>query len=66
MISNFSVRKNFAVLEKLKFQLRGEAFNVFNHPNWSNPNVTPTSSSFGRVQSKSGTRDIQAALRLDF
>ncbi|MEO7145130.1 MAG: TonB-dependent receptor, partial [Bryobacteraceae bacterium] len=65
-ISNFAIRKNFAVTEKLKLQLRGETFDVFNHPNWSNPNVTPTSSSFGRVQSKAGNREIQVALRLDF
>ncbi|HLJ16787.1 MAG TPA: carboxypeptidase regulatory-like domain-containing protein [Bryobacteraceae bacterium] len=65
-IWNFALRKNFAVTEKLKFQLRGEAFNVFNHPNWSNPNVTATSSSFARVQSKTGDREIQVALRMDF
>jgi len=39
---------------------------VFNHPNWSNPNVTATSSSFARVQSKTGDREIQVALRMDF
>ena len=65
-IWNFAVRKNFAILERLHAQLRAEAFNVFNHPNWSNPNVTPTSSSFGRVQSKTGNRELQLALRLEF
>lgn len=65
-ISNFAVRKNFSVRERLRLQMRGEAFNVLNHPNWSNPNLTPTSSSFGRVQGKTGNRDIQLALRLDF
>ncbi len=65
-ISNFAVRKNFAVRERVRLQLRGEAFNVLNHPNWSNPNVTATSSSFGRVQAKTGNRDVQLALRLDF
>ncbi len=65
-ISNFAVRKNFTVRERMRIQLRGEAFNVFNHPNWNNPNVTPTSSSFGRIQSKTGNRDIQVALRFEF
>lgn len=65
-ISNFAIRKNFGIVERLKAQIRAEAFNVFNHPNWGNPNVTPTSSSFGRVQSKSGNREMQLALRLDF
>lgn len=63
---NFSVRKNFQVLERLRAQIRAEAYDVFNHPNWSNPNVTPTSSAFGRVQAKSGNREIQLALRFDF
>jgi hypothetical protein len=65
-ISNFALRKNFGILERLRAQIRAEAFNVFNHPNWSNPNVTPTSSAFGRVQSKSGNRELQVALRLEF
>ena len=65
-ISNFAVRKNFTVHERMRFQIRGEAFNVLNHPNWNNPNVTPTSSSFGRVQGKTGNRDIQVALRFEF
>jgi hypothetical protein len=65
-ISNFALRKNFGILERMRAQIRAEAFNVFNHPNWSNPNVTPTSSAFGRVQSKSGNRELQVALRLEF
>ena len=63
---NFAVRKNFLVRERFRFQLRGEAFNVFNHPNWNNPTVTPTSSSFGRIQGKTGNRDIQLGIRMDF
>ena len=31
--TNFSLFKNFRIYENLNFQLRGEAFNVFNHPN---------------------------------
>jgi len=58
----FRVRKNFAVTERVRLQVRGEAFNVLNHPT-EQSNVTPTSSSFGRVQAKTGNRDIQVALR---
>lgn len=55
-ILNLAVRKNFAI------QLRGEDCNVLNHPNWGNPTTSPTSAAFGRVQSKSGNREIQVAV----
>jgi hypothetical protein len=32
----------------LKTQARGEFFNIFNHPNFGNPNNTLTSPLFGR------------------
>ena len=53
-ISNFAVRKNFRLNERMRIQLRGEAYNVFNHPNWGNPSTSPTSAAFGKIQSKSG------------
>ncbi|WP_232298935.1 TonB-dependent receptor [Granulicella tundricola] len=35
---NFSMFKNFAIVEGLKLQFRGEAFNLFNHVDPGNPN----------------------------
>ncbi len=35
--TNLSVFKNFGIYERLKFQFRTEAFNVFNHPSAQNP-----------------------------
>ncbi len=41
--TNLSVFKNFEIYERLKFQFRTEAFNVFNHPSAQNPtNSAPT------------------------
>jgi hypothetical protein len=37
---NFSLSKDFAIYERLKLQIRGEAFNVLNHANVGNPNST--------------------------
>jgi carboxypeptidase family protein len=36
---NFSIFKDTAITERLSMQIRAEFFNVFNHPNFSNPNL---------------------------
>ncbi len=58
--------KTFAIGEKLKAQLRGELFDLPNHPNLSNPGLNPTAGGFGQVTSKSGNRLVQLSMRLDF
>ncbi len=47
--TNLSVFKDFPIVERVRLQLRVEAFNVFNHANLANPgNVTlPTASANG-------------------
>jgi len=64
LYENLSVMKNFAIYERLKFQFRAEAFNVFNHASAGNPNASighgtdkatgaaiPDFSNFGTVSS---------------
>ena len=59
--------KNFGVRTGHSLQFRAEIFNITNHPNWSNPNTDPTSSSFGRVTGKDNARrDIQMSIRYVF
>lgn len=58
---NSALYKNFKVHEKIGFQLRWEQYDTLNHPNWNNPNTSPTSSAFGKVTGKSGNRDQQLA-----
>jgi hypothetical protein len=36
---NFSVFKDTPITERVNMQLRAEFFNIFNHPNFSNPNL---------------------------
>jgi hypothetical protein len=62
-----ALMKNFQVTEKLRFQLRADTANVFNHPNWSNPNVNFSSSVFGLIQTKSGGgRVVQVQAKVIF
>ena len=64
---NLGLFKKFPVNEKVGFQFRAEAFNAFNHPNWSGITTDPTSSNFGKITSKTGdVRNMQLSLRLYF
>jgi hypothetical protein len=63
---DFGVRKNFPITETHRLQFRAEAFNVLNHPNWGGANADFNSASFGLITSKSGSRQIQLALKYIF
>jgi hypothetical protein len=64
---NMGLFKKFAVNERIGFQFRAEAFNVFNHPNWGGVTTDPTSTSFGKVTGKTGdVRNLQLSLRAYF
>jgi len=45
---DLALRRQFNITEKLNIQLRAEFFNVFNHPNFADPNVNINSGLFGR------------------
>ncbi len=71
--TDFSVTKDTAITERFKLQFRAETFDVFNHPNFGNPVLTTTSSSFGIITSTrfptgdfGSSRQIQFALKLQF
>jgi hypothetical protein len=64
---NVGLFKRFAIREQVGFQFRAEAFNVFNHPNWSGANFDPLSANFGKVTGKTNdVRNLQLSLRLYF
>ncbi|MGH9467167.1 MAG: carboxypeptidase regulatory-like domain-containing protein [Terriglobales bacterium] len=51
--TDMNVKKSFAVpgWESAQLQLTGSAYNLFNHPNFGNPNTTLGSSHFGQITS---------------
>ena len=63
---NFSAFKDFAITERLRFQVRGEFFNIFNHPNFLIPNGTISSAGVGSISSAQPPRNVQLAMKLVF
>jgi len=52
--------------EKVKYQIRGEFFNILNHPSFNGIDTTVTDSTFGIVTSAVTQRNIQIAIKLIF
>jgi hypothetical protein len=64
---NAMLFKKFAINERNSFEFRAEAYDFINHPNWSTPQLNPTSGTFGEVTSKTGlARNLQLSLRYSF
>lgn len=58
--------KNFRVREWITTQFRFEAYNFPNHPLLNDPTTDPRSGTFGTINSKSGSRSLQLALKFIF
>jgi len=58
--------KNITLHEDKRLELRWEAFNSLNHPNFLAPNNSFTSSAFGRITSTSRGRVMQIAAKIVF
>jgi hypothetical protein len=59
--------KNIAITEAIKLQLRGEVFNVFNHPNYNIVGrIINDPSTFGKVLSQLDPRQLQFGVKLQF
>ncbi|HEV2324440.1 MAG TPA: carboxypeptidase-like regulatory domain-containing protein [Terracidiphilus sp.] len=63
-----SLHKEFAMPynEKHLLAIRFEAFNSLNHPNWNNPNLNLSSSTFGRITTTAPLRQLQLAAKYEF
>jgi len=63
---DMGLHKDFQLHEALMLQFRAEFFNVFNHPNLSDPATTVSSPGFGAVTAAADPRIGQLALKLSF
>jgi hypothetical protein len=62
-----SLHKQFNVTEKKYFEVRAEAFNLFNTPIFASPaSQTITSSLFGQIRSSQGERNVELAAKFYF
>ncbi|MGB6835994.1 MAG: TonB-dependent receptor [Candidatus Acidiferrum sp.] len=71
--TDFSVVKNTKLMREMNLQFRAEFFDIFNHPNFGNPNNSATAASFGQITSTrfpagdfGSAREVQFALKLSF
>ena len=63
---DLTLAKSTQIYENLRFELRLDAFNVFNHAEFQNPDLGITSSTFGQVTDTFDPRIVQIAARLVF
>lgn len=71
--ADVSFFKNTHITERLNTQLRADIFNIFNHPNFSNPDGNLSDANFGQSTTTIGnligngtSRQIQFAFKLTF
>lgn len=64
---DFALQRAFAITEKVKFQVRAEAFNALNHTNLGTPNRFVNTPQFGTItEAATPGRQIQLGARLSF
>lgn len=64
---DMSLFKNFVIKDQTRFELRAEAFNIFNHPQFGQPNSSIGNPQVGQITSTVGNpRQLQMALRFQF
>jgi hypothetical protein len=64
---DMSIFKNFVIKEETRFELRAEAFNILNHPQFALPNPNIGNAQAGSITSTVGnSRQLQIGLRFQF
>jgi len=63
---DIALAKKFRIREAATLELRLDAFNAFNHTNFSNPDTTITDATFGQISNTAAPRILQVAAHLRF
>jgi len=63
---DISLRKRFAIHEKIGLQFQGDFFNAWNLVNFNNPNVNTTDVAYGTINGAAPGRNLQFGLKLTF
>jgi hypothetical protein len=63
---DLALAKTTPIAEHVAAELRLEAFNIFNHTEFSNPDTNPNSGTFGQETTTADPRILQLALRITF
>jgi hypothetical protein len=65
-VFDLSLRKQFAVTDKVKVQLQADLFNALNHANFRNPQTNLANADFGVISAVGPPRNVQLGARLSF
>jgi hypothetical protein len=63
---DMSLGRQIQISETRSVEVRVDAINVLNHPNWGTPNVNINSTSFGRITTATGNRSVTGNIRVNF
>ncbi len=67
-VTNFGLKKDIHLTERYSLDLRGDASNIFNTPEFTNPGSATNSSTYGKITNTrlASARQLQVSARLDF
>jgi hypothetical protein len=61
-----NLQKTIRITESKSLTFRVDANNILNHPNAGAPNLNINTGVFGEINTKTGSRSLQALVRFDF